>query len=153
MNNTEPFSCKWRGCGLLWHRKTRQIRIEMVVQRTRTTNAAFTCSFRQPLRQRASSKSLSISHDTFGSAPTSAPAVTAQALTWRFVDRQVASIGDRCSDQVRPGQFRPQGLSLSRCGRRYEVSRDCLNFSCSSANNLNNTRRCGSSVNLSSSFR
>jgi hypothetical protein len=83
MNNTEPFSCKWRGCGLLWHRKTRQIRIEMLVQRTRTTNAALTCSFRQPLRQRASSKSLSISHDTFGSAPTSAPAVTAQALTWR----------------------------------------------------------------------
>ena len=45
MNNTKPFSCKWRGCGLLWHRKTRQMRIEMVVQRIRSTHAALNLLF------------------------------------------------------------------------------------------------------------
>ena len=39
-NKTELSSCKWRECGLPWHRKTRQMRIEMLIQRIRSTHAA-----------------------------------------------------------------------------------------------------------------
>jgi hypothetical protein len=53
MNKTEPFSCKWRRRCLPWHRKARQMRM-----RTRSTKAALSCSFRHPLPQQASSKSL-----------------------------------------------------------------------------------------------
>jgi hypothetical protein len=52
MNKTEPFSCKWHGCGLRWYRKTRQTRM-----RTRSKQR-FSYSFRHPLPQQASSKSL-----------------------------------------------------------------------------------------------
>jgi hypothetical protein len=58
MNKTEPFFCKWHECGLPWYRKTRQMRIVMAVREIRSANTGLSCSFRWPLRQQTSSKSL-----------------------------------------------------------------------------------------------
>jgi hypothetical protein len=51
MNNAEPFSCKWRRCGLPWHRRTTQMQIVRAIRKTKSTNSALSRLFAQLLPQ------------------------------------------------------------------------------------------------------